>query len=157
MNSEAVFGAGTTSSSSSTSGSAVLDISGITFLSMYNSSYAFAELITNAFNAGYEIRSPARELVLQNNTSLANSEEIPNTLDPNYIDDVASQLSSIPIGYLVSIYLPEGTAVNNIPASDINYQSDENGYWNLISGYPFNTEIPTENYNEYNDSFNDPM
>lgn len=154
-----VFGGGTTSGSSGgASGSSVIDLSGVDFLSFYSSNDSFAQLIIDSFNAGYGIRVPALEIVLQNNTELANTEEIPNTLNDSvsYLNDVVTQISLLPIGYLVSIFIPSNTLVNNEDVSDITYQNEGNGTWQLIAGYPFNTEIPTEPYNEYNDGSNNP-
>lgn len=146
---------------------------GIVFLPQYTSTVSFAQLIVNAYNASIPVRLPERELILQQpndyntDSTLSNSiDTIPgianNEISPNvvmsgtdYLTSVTNQLYMLPTGMVITFMVSNTVAdTPNVGTSNIQYQNTGNGVWTQVTPYQFNTEIPTESYNEYNDGSN---
>jgi hypothetical protein len=147
-------------------------LSNIELLSSYPDNESFAGLLVELYDSGYDIYVPGRELLLQSLTELANTETLPNTLysstdttssEPassftdsitSYTDQIAEQVSLLPPGYQVTIMIPQNTPVSNGEASNIVYQNEGNGIWDMIQGYQFNTPMDIAQYNEYDNDTN---
>lgn len=146
-----------------TPGSAI-EVNNVSFESVYDTEGSFAQLIIDAYNAGIPIRSPGREFILENSTSstdvmsgFANSEINPDTImgTSAYYDSVVDQVEYLPVGYIVT-FMTSSMLVNGVEVSNLTYQQITLGVWSLINSLEFNTEMPTELYNEYNDGSNNP-
>lgn len=141
-----------------------ITVNNVSFESVYDTDETFAQLLIDAYNAGIPIRSPAREFVLENSTSstdvmsgFANSEIIPDDImgTSAYLDSVVDQVGYLPVGYIVT-FMTSSMTVNDTEVSNLTYQQITLGVWSLIDSLEFNTQMPTDSYNEYNDGSNDP-
>jgi len=146
---------------------------GIVFLSKYTNITDFAQLVIDAYNISIPVRLPERELILQQpnnystvgtlssgteiNPDVANTKTEPNVVmsDSEYLTSVVNQLTMIPIGMVITFMTANTNPITpNVGTSDIQYQKMGNNQWVQVTPYPFNTDIPTDSYNEYNDGFN---
>ncbi len=141
-----------------------IKVNNVSFESVYDTEGSFAQLIIDAYNAGIPIRSPDREFILENSTSstdvmsgFANSKTNPDTImgTSAYYDSVVNQVEYLPVGYMVT-FMTSSMLVNGVEVSNLTYQQITLGVWSLINSYEFNTQMPTESYNEYNDGSNNP-
>ncbi len=161
-----------------TASSSAIEVNNVSFESVYDTEGSFAQLIIDAYNAGIPIRSPGREFILENSSALtlsgsasmssssavmsgfANSEILPDDIDnimslSAYTDSVINQVEYLPVGYIVTFMTPS-MLVNGVEVSNLTYQQITLGVWSLIDSLEFNTQMPTESYNEYNDGSNNP-
>ncbi len=132
----------------------------VVFEPTYNTNQDFANLLIEAYNAGYDIRVPALQFILENtnvtfvssisDSGLANSETEPNIemTSSYYNTELEEQVGLLPVGYLVTI-MTNQMIVDNVEISNLTYQNQGNGVWQQITSYEFNTIKPIINSEDY--------